>query len=100
MGKRPLSFIPSDNELDFIEETKIGWSAFCHRWLDKERGLVKEEKLEVIGNKLLIILIGIVCIMFTFVINNLLVLVVTSMCGVIAICIGTFSLLRMYRNER
>jgi len=92
--------MPSDNELEFIENSGISWSAFCHEWLDKERGLIKEQRLDYVGNKLLIILIGIVCIIFTFVINNLLVLVVTSMCGVIAIFIGTFSILRMYRNER
>lgn len=99
-NKQKLIFQPSDNELEFIEDRGISWSAFCHRWLDKERGLIREEKLDYIGNKLLIILIGIACIIFTFVINNLLVLVVTSMCGVVAICIGTFSLLRRYRNER
>lgn len=100
MGKQNLVFRPSDNEFEFIEEKKISWSAFCHRCLDKERGLIKEEKLDQIGNKLLIILIGIMCIVFTFVINNLLVLVITSICGVITICIGTFSLLRMYKNDR
>lgn len=100
MGKQPLVFRPDEEEFDFIEEQGISWSAFCHEWLDKERGLIKQEKLDYIGNKLLIILIGIACIVFTFVINNLLVLVVTSMCGVVAVFIGTFSILRMYRNER
>ena len=100
MGKQNLVFRPSDNENEFIEEQKISWCAFCHRCLDKERGLIKQEKLDVIGNKLLIILLGVMCIIFTFVISNLLVFVITSICGVVAICIGTFSILRLYRNDR
>ncbi len=100
MGKRPLSFEPDEDERDFIEEHNIKWSAFCHEWLDKERGLIKQDLTEKIGNKLIIILIGIMCMIFTFVIANLFVLIITSICGVVAVFIGTYSILRMYKHGR
>lgn len=100
MGKRPLSFVPDDDEQDFIDAQDIKWSAFCHKWLDKERGLIKQDLKDKIESKLIIILIGIMCMIFTFVIADLFVLIITSICGVVAIFIGTFSILRLYKNER
>lgn len=100
MVKRPLSFMPTQDEIDFIESKEISWSAFCHKWIEKERGLVKEELIDKIGNRIIIILIGVMCMMFTFVISNLFVLIITTVCGAITVSIGTFSMLRVYRCHK
>ncbi len=100
MGKRPLSFEPTDNELDYIQDNNISWSAFAHKSLQKAMDGKKQDLKDKIESKLIIILIGIMCMIFTFVIADLFVLIITSICGVVAIFIGTFSILRLYKNER
>jgi len=100
MEKRLLTFRPTDEEIDFLDENNINWSSLCHETLRNKINGYKQEITDQISNKLLIILLGIMCIIFTFAISNLLVLVVTSICGVIIVFIGVFSLIRMYRNAR
>jgi len=101
MEQRPLSFKPTIKEGDWLEKNKIQWSAFCHDALNRSINGKKQELMDKIGYRLLIILMGLtlpvvgIGILIT---PRIFFSIVLSIIGFVAVIIGTFSILRVYRN--
>lgn len=103
MEKRQLLFKPNIDEDDWLEQNKIQWSAFCHDALYKARNIKKQELLDRIGYRLLIILIGIALPVIgigMLITPRLFFSIVLSLIGFTVIFIGVFSIIKEYRNAR
>lgn len=101
MERRPLSFKPNIDEDDWIERNKIQWSAFCHDALYKAINGKKQELLDKIGYRLLIVLIGITLPVVGFgmlITPRIFLSIVLSLIGFAVVFIGVFSIIKEYRN--
>lgn len=98
MEKRPYSFIPSDNELFYLEDNKVKWSEWCHHHLSDDMGLTKKTHIEKITNHLYLIIFGLICYVVAFTVIDIYVYICLNIGALFLMVIGFYLVIREIRT--
>ena len=97
---KQLLFVPTHDELDYIQDNIESWSDWCHKNLYKDRRNNKHLLVENISTRLLLIVAGLVVSSISFMTPYLIIIVPSFLLGTVMILVGTFGIWRIYINER
>ena len=99
MEQRPLSFKPTDDELDYLEEYDIGFSEFCHQAFKWAKNGKRYNFYEHMSNRLLIILLGLGFFALSYLVTNLFAWAVIILCSVFSLFFGTLSIVQELKSN-
>lgn len=97
---KQLPFIPTHDELDYINERIDSWSDWCHHNLKRCMNNHKGKLIENIGLRMLLIVSGLVISSIAFIVQYIVIIIPCFLVGTMMILIGGFSMWRILLNER
>jgi len=100
MEKRPLTFKPTDDELEFLEEHNIGFSEFCHNAFKWAKNGDKSNILDKIGNRFLLVILGLGLYGLSYLVVNLFAWSILVLCGFFSVCFGSLGIIIEVKNGR
>jgi len=98
--ERQKIFKPNSNDQRIIDEQGINWTSFCRENLKRLDNKKRTELVDYIGNRMVLIIVGLLLLSFTFMISNIFYIVVTYIASSVVITIGFISIIGRYLVER
>lgn len=97
---KQLIFKPNPNELDYIYENIDSWTDWCRHNLERCRNNRRGKLFETIGTRMLLIVSGLMIASISYITQYMVIIIPAFILGSLMILIGSFSMWRIYFNER
>ena len=100
MTEKILTYRASYDDIRVLDENKLRFVDFVKRGLDDLRRKHKDDISDKIVLRLLLIILGCVTVGLTPLMMDLFLVLLEYVVGTVMICIGTLSLVLLWRNRR